>query len=132
MERKFHLMAGLNQSSGHRRPKRSRKPRERDVKHVSPDPGTSHTDLGLGRRLADPDAPATWRFTIRRLGTIRRTGITTCTTYVDANDAAGDVLGEYFERTGTPLEGRKVFSCEVTGEGPNAGETGGAEGRDWT
>lgn len=95
------------------------------------DPGTSHTDLGLGRKLAEPEGEKTWRFTVYRLNSPRRTGTSTCTTYVDANDAAGDILGEYLSLAGVPSEGRAVYSCQVTGLGPNEGETGGADGRDW-
>lgn len=127
-------MAGLSQSKS-QSPKgqgtrRSRKPRERKL-DASLAPGTSYNDLGLGRRLAEPEAEKTWRFTIYRLNSPRRTGTSTCTTYADANDAAGDILGEYFSLAGVPPEGRKVYTCDVNGLGPNEGQTGGAEGRDW-
>jgi hypothetical protein len=109
--------------------------RKKSPRHREPDaslaPGTSYNDLGLGRKLADPAEERTWSFRVYRLHKLVRPGYSTCTTYVDANDAAGDILGEYFELSGVPREGRAVYRCEVTGMGPNAGETGGAEGRDW-
>ncbi len=127
-------MAGLSQSGSGKPParKRSRKPRER-TPDASLSPGTTHNDLGLGRKLADPEAERTWAFVIRRQGSMAggRSGFSTCTTYVDANDAAGDILGEYFELSGVPVEGRRVYTCDVHGVGINHGQEGGAEGRDW-
>lgn len=125
-------MAGLSQKGTGKRPARNRRSPRRREHDPSLTPGTTHNDLGLGAKPADPDAPITWRFRIFRLNSPRRSGVSRCTTYLDANDAAADILGEYFELSGTPPEGRKVFSIDVVGEGPNAGQTGGAEGRDWT
>jgi len=110
------------------RRRKSRKPWEPDASLA---PGTTHNDLGLGPKLADRQAEPVWRFTIYRLNSPRRTGVSRCATYTDANDAAGDILGEYLALAGVPAEGRKVYTCDVTGLGPNEGQTGGAEGRDW-
>ena len=88
------------------------------------------TDLGLGRKLDDPEAPPVWSFRItRRTGNFQRPGVSNCTTYKDANDAAGDILTEYLQLSGTPREGWRHYVCVTTHL--ETGETGGYDGRDF-
>lgn len=138
MERKYQPMAGLSRrkdpelelaiKANRSGPKRKRSPKQWEP-DASLDPGTSYNDLGLGPKLADPGAEPTWRFTVYRLNRQVRTGVSTCTTYADAHDAATDILGEYLDLSSVPREGRAVYSCQVVGL--QGQDDGTALGKDW-
>jgi hypothetical protein len=95
------------------------------------------TDLGLGKPLTEPLAPTIWTFRIvHKTAGQKRAGRSTCQTYLDANDAAGDILAEYFEQAAIPPEAMKLYQCFTVRYGcsdvlETADSHGGADGRDW-
>lgn len=99
----------------------SRKPEE-------PKLVTTDTGIGRGRTLANPDAPIVWtgRVMHRTRGFVRSIS-SNCSTYVDANDAALDMLHDYLEDTLVHPSAWKHYECDT--KHVETGETGGAEGR---
>lgn len=87
------------------------------------------TDLGLGRKLSDPDAPPTWHFRIIRQSSQVSSGFSNATTYPDARSAARSILKEYLELAKVPVAHRRVYACSVVQIGDDE-NIGTAAGRD--
>lgn len=102
-----------------------------------PEHGDTTVDLGLGKPITNPERPTTWTYRIvHRTAGQKRAGRSVCATYADANDAASDILGEYFDQAAVSPEAMKLYLCYTVRwkceDFPETADShGGADGRDW-